>query len=120
LGRSLIAVVFFTVARAVLHGAAVVLVPFTRTTPDAFWLKTMLSPLDRTIESAPPLNVHDEIASADGAPRMARAWNVISAPTETSATERRPRVLPRARKLIRCFLLLSFRSHLAALKQEPE
>jgi 2-polyprenyl-6-methoxyphenol hydroxylase-like FAD-dependent oxidoreductase len=91
--------------RVVLHGAAVVLAPFTRTTPDAFWLRTMLSPLDRTIESVPPLNVHDEIASADGASTIARAWNVISAPAATRATERRPRLSPRARKLIRCFLL---------------
>ena len=118
---TLIAVVFVTVARVVLHGAAVVLAPFTRTTPDAFWLKTMLSPLDRAIESVPPLNVHDEIASADRASTIARAWNVISAPTVTRAAERRPRPFPRARKLIRFFLLSGVRSNPAApLLHEPE
>jgi hypothetical protein len=107
---TLIAVVFVTVARLVLHGAAVVLAPFTRTGPDAFWLKTMLSPLDRTIESVPPLNVHDAIANADGAPTNARAWNVISAPTAKRATERRPRLPPRAKELMRFYPVDSTRS----------
>ena len=50
----------------------------------------LLTPLDRTIESAPPLNAHDEIAAnADGAATWRGAWNVIDAATAAAAAERR-------------------------------